>query len=196
MDPNVAGWCAIAAGVVMVASAIFLLAFFSTGRERFGRLNDLTGAVFAVLLGPAIIVLGERMDQAPLDAIVVVSGLAAIGLVAATSLLTAAGKLTVSRLLAWQGGSFGLLLGWIALASIVGLATGTVPPGLAAIGVVAGILAAVAAVTITRMVGKVGAAAVTGLERPTPILSVAAIGAAVALPIWSVWLGLWVLELV
>jgi hypothetical protein len=149
MDATLAGWCAIAAGVVMIVSGLFLAAFFATGRDALGRLNDATSVIFALLLIPAVLAVGDVLGSiGAWSTLTVVLGLIGVGLVAVTSLLTAAGKLTVRQLTIWQGGSFAILMAWVILASVVGLAAGLLPSGLCLVGVAAGILTAIAAISI------------------------------------------------
>jgi hypothetical protein len=194
MDATLAGWCAIAAGIVMIVSGLFLAAFFATGRDALGRANDATSVVFAVLLVPAVLAVGDLLGSSGIwSTVTMVLGLISIGLVAVTSLLTAAGKLTVRQLTIWQGGSFAVLMAWVILVSLVGLAAGLLPSGLCLVGVAAGVLTSIAAISIGVEVRRVGVASLSDMSRPPIVPIVATLGAAVALPLWSIWLGIWLL---
>lgn len=194
MDPTLAGWCAIAAGVVMIVSGLFLAAFFATGRDALGRANDATSVIFAVLLIPAVLAVGDLLGSiGTWSTVTVVLGLAGVGLVAGTSLLTAAGKLTVEQLTKWQGGAFVVLMAWVIVASVVGWASGLLTLGLCLLGLTAGALSAIAAISIGLEVRRVGMAGLSEMRRPPTVPIVATLGAAVALPLWSIWLGIWLL---
>ena len=54
------GVSAIAAGLTLVVSGACLGVFFSTEREAWGRANDATTALFALLMIPAVVAVYER----------------------------------------------------------------------------------------------------------------------------------------
>jgi hypothetical protein len=196
MSVEVAGWCAIVAGAVMVASGVFLAAFFATGRDALGRANDATSAVFAILLVPAVLAVGDLTASLAIwSTVTVVLGLVGVGLVALTSLLTAAGKLTVEQLTKWQGGAFVVLMAWVIVSSLVGLASGLLPSGLCLLGLAAGVLAATAAISIGFEVRRVGMTGLSQMTRPPLVPMLATLGAAVVLPLWSIWLGVSLLQM-
>ena len=151
--------------------------------------------VFAILLVPAVLAIGDLLASLAMWATVtVVLGLVGVGLVAVTSLLTVAGKLTVEQLTKWQGGAFVVLMAWVILASLLGLASGLLPSGLCLLGLAAGVLAAIAAISIGLEVRRLGMARLSQMTRPPLVPVVAALGAAVALPLWSIWLGVSLLQ--
>lgn len=195
MDAALAGWCAIAAGVVMIVSGLFLAAFFATGRDSLGRANDATSVVFAILLVPAVLAVGDLLGSLAMwPAVTVALGLVGVGLVAVTSLLTAAGKLSVEQLTKWQGGAFVVLMAWVIFASLLGWASGLLPTGLCTLGLAAGVLTAIAAISIGFEVRRHGMARLSQMTRPPIVPIVATLGAAVALPLWSIWLGVSLLQ--
>lgn len=186
------GLSAIAAGVTAIVAGILLAAFFATRRDALGRANDAASALMAVLLvPPAIAVAGQLSAAGPF--IVVVTGVGLVGMAAATvaSLLTAAGRLTVAQLTAWQGGSFIVLFAWVVGVSTAILVWDGLPVGLGWLGVAAGVLVVIATVEVIGLARRMGGlGALKELDRP-PLLAMAAILAAfAAFPIWCIWLGL------
>lgn len=182
---DVGGAAAIVAAPVVVIAGVLLGAFFATGREAYGRANDVASAAFALLLVPVAV----AADAGGAWTAVTASGLAAMAVAAVASGLTAAGRLTVAQLTIWQGGAFAALFVWVA-----GVSAERLPGALGWLGIAAAVLAVIATVAIVGLVRRLGLAAVQTLERAPPVASVATLGAFLALPVWLVLLGLELLE--
>ena len=189
---DLGGYSAVAAGVTAVVAGILLAAFFATRNETLGHANDAASAVMAILLMPAAIAVFNRfVDTGPLIVVVTGVGLAGMAVAAVASLLTAAGRLSVSQLTAWQGGSFLVLFLWVVGTSLTILLWGRLPVGLGWLGLAAGMLVIVATVEILRLARRMGGlAALEKLDRPPLVAMITTLGAFAAFPIWCIWLGL------
>ncbi len=189
---DLGGISAIAAGATAVVAGILLAAFFATRNQSLGHANDAASAVMAILLMPAALaVLSRFADTGPLVVIVTAVGLAAMAAAAVASVLTAAGRLTVAQLTAWQGGSFLVLFLWVVGTSVTILFWGRLPVGLGWLGLAAGGLVVVATVEILRLARRMGGlGALEELERPPLVAMISTLGAFATFPIWCIWLGL------
>jgi hypothetical protein len=182
---DVGAAAAIAAAPVVVIAGVLLGLFFATGREAWGRSNDVGSVVFALLLVPVAVAANAGGAWTAVTA----AGLAAMAVAAVASALTAAGRLTVAQLTVWQGGAFAALFVWVA-----GVSAERLPDALGWLGIAAAALAVTATAAIVGLVRRLGFAAVQTLERAPPVATVATLGAFLALPVWLVWLGLELLE--
>jgi hypothetical protein len=189
---DLAGISAIAAGATAVIAGILLAAFFATRSQSLGHANDAAAAVMAILLMPAALAVLDRFaDTGPLILVVTAIGLVGMAVVAVASVLTAAGRLSVAQLTAWQGGSFLVLFLWVLGTSVMILVWGRLPVGLGWLGIGAGLLVTVATVEILRLARRMGGlGALARLERPPLIAMITTLAAFAAFPIWCVWLGL------
>jgi hypothetical protein len=128
-----AGWCAVAAGVLTVTGLITLLAFFGTGSAVLGALNDLntilmsvatvpvalalhpvasrtSGAVATIALGIALLLAHVMSFSTTLLPITIGNGLIGIWLLMTAALVLAAGAVPAP-------------LGWLGIAGGAGLVT-------------------------------------------------------------------------
>jgi hypothetical protein len=182
---------AIGGGVAAVIAGLLLAAFFATGRESLGHANDAASAVMAILLIPAALsVYGLFAGTGPFILLVTAVGLVAMIVAAVASVLTAAGRLTVTQLTVWQGGSFGVLFLWVAGTSVSILAWGRLPVSLGWLGLAAAALVTVALVEIVRLARRMGGLReLEKLDRPPLLAAATILTAFVAFPAWCVWLG-------
>jgi hypothetical protein len=189
---DLGGISAIAAGVTAVVAGILLAAFFATRNQTLGHANDAASAVMAILLMPAALaVLNRFADTGPLIVVVTAVGLAGMAGAAVASVLTAAGRMSVAQLSAWQGGSFLVLFLWVVGTSVTSLLWGRLPVGLGWLGIAAGLLVIVATAEILRLARRMGGlGALEKLERSPLVAMVSTLGAFTAFPIWCIWLGL------
>jgi len=189
---GLAGVSAIAAGATAVIAGVLLAAFFATRSQLLGHANDAAAAVMAILLMPAALaVLNRFADTGALILVVTAIGLVGMTVAAVASVLTAAGRLSVAQLTAWQGGSFLVLFLWVLGTSVTILVWGRLPVGLGWLGIGAGLLVTVATLEILRLARRMGGlSALERLERPPLIAMITTLAAFAAFPIWCVWLGL------
>jgi hypothetical protein len=189
---DLGGISAIAAGVTAVVAGILLAAFFATRNQSLGHANDAATAVMAILLMPAALAVLDRFaDTGPLIVVATAVGLVGMAVAAVASVLTAAGRLSVSQLTAWQGGSFLVLFLWVVGTSVTILLWGQFPVGLGWLGLAAGVLVIVATVEILRLARRMGGlGALEKLERPPLVAMITTLGAFAAFPVWCIWLGL------
>lgn len=182
---------AIGAGIMALLAGILLAVFFATRVDAWGRANDAAGAVFAALLVPVALTLHGRLAEAGIASLVVAAiGLVSMAVAAATSVLTALGRLSIEQLTTWQGGSFAGLFAWVAGASILMLVTDELGAPLAWLGIAAAGLAVLATLDIVRIVRKVGMAGMATMQRPPTVAMISALAAFAAFPAWCIWLGL------
>jgi hypothetical protein len=183
---------AIAGGVAAVIAGLLLAAFFATGRESLGHANDAAGAVMAILLMPAALsVVRLYAGTGPFILLVTAIGLVAMIVAAVASVLTAAGRLTVTQLTVWQGGSFVALFLWVAGTSVSILVWGRLPVGLGWLGLVAALLVLVAIGEILGLARRMGGLKeLVRLDRPPLLAAATMLTAFVAFPVWCVWLGM------
>lgn len=183
---------AIAAGVVAIVAGLLLAAFFATGREALGRLNDATSAVMAALLVPAALAVADlHRDTGPFVLVVTIVGIVAMVEAAVASALTAAGRLSVAQLAIWQGGGFVVLFLWVLGVSLAALVWGRLPEALGWLGILAAALVVVATLSIASLLRRPGGFAALGdMRRPPLVPVVAFLVAFTCFPIWCIWLGL------
>jgi hypothetical protein len=186
------GISAIAAGVSAAVAGILLAAFFATRRDALGRANDVASALMALLLvPPALGIAGRLPDAWPFIAVVTGIGLVGMSAAAVTSVLTAAGRLSVAQLTIWQGGSFVVLFLWVVALSAAIVIWGGLPIGLGALGLSAGVLVVIATLDVIRLARRMGGlAALETMDRPPILAMCATLAAFAAFPIWCIWLGL------
>jgi len=181
----------IAGGIVAVISGALLIAFFSTGNDRLGRANDATLAITAVLLLPFAVAVNDRFtDTGPVVPILTIAGVIALVATAVASALTAAGRLTVQQLLAWQGGSFVALYGWMVGVSVASLWFDRLPAEPSWIGIAAGALLVVAMISMSLVARRAGGwSAMSEMGRPPLVAMIAMALSLLGLPVWTIWLG-------
>ena len=127
---DIGGAAAIVAAPVVVIAGVLLGVFFATGREAWGRANDVASVVFALLLVPVAV----AADAGGAWKAVTAAGLVAMAVAAVASGLTAAGRLTVAQLTVWQGGAFAALFVWVA-----GVSAERLPDALGWLGIAAAV---------------------------------------------------------
>ena len=186
---TLAGISAVAAGITLLISGACLVVFFAADKDAWGRANDATSALFALLtIAPALSLAGRYASDARL-AVGVATVLAIGGAldIAVTSGLTAASRL--DWLLSAKIGAVGFagLLIWIATVCVLILANGGLPRALAWLGLAAVGLAAIGAVFTIRFIHRHGS--LSGEVQPSPALWVLFALAYLSFPVWFVWLG-------
>lgn len=184
-----AGVAALGSAVSLVVSGVCLGIFFSTGTEVWGRANDATTALAALLLVAPVAAVSSNVDGGASALLGITTWVAVAGLlvIAVTSAMTAAGRLDWARSAKIGGIGFGGFLVWLLTSGVEILAHGGLPNALAWLGFVAGgatAAAAVIAFTFSREHGQL-----FGEVPPPTALSVSAGIAFVAIVAWAVVLG-------
>lgn len=191
------GWTAIAGGIVGVVGFISLALLFMAG-EPFGTINDILSIPTAFLMVPVILAL-YRLNSAsqPAAMVATTAGLTGFFAVAIGSLLLVAGRIDFEQSLLPGIGGFGLVGLWVLVSSILGLANGTLPRGVAWTGVLLGIAPTLALLAVFRADSVAGGLSAMGGQSSagfslsplvTAFIALAALSYA-ALPIWFIWLG-------
>jgi hypothetical protein len=138
---------AFAAALALLGAGVCLALFFSTQREAWGRANDATTALGALLLIPPVIDARGLVGGAPVllqvATVIAVLGLLTIGV---ASTMTALGRLAWDRSAKIGGVGFAGFVAWLAVLGIVSLARGGLPVWLAWLGLATAIIVVVAAV--------------------------------------------------
>jgi hypothetical protein len=139
---------AFAAALALLAAGACLALFFSTEREPWGRANDATTALGAILLIPPVIdarglIVGGAPVLLQVATVIAVLGLLTIGV---ASTMTALGRLAWDRSAKIGGIGFAGFVAWLAVLGVVSLARGGLPMWLAWIGLATAIVVVVAAV--------------------------------------------------
>ena len=187
-----AGVATVAAGLVLIASGAFLAVFFSTWKEPWGRANDATIALFAVLMIPAVFgvydLYGYRSRW--LVGIVAAVALAGVLTIAVSSGLTAAGRLDWRR--SAKIGAFGFVGFVVCIVGVAAfaLAWNGLPRAFAWFGIATAVLTAAAVSTAVRFTTGGGVEAIERGERPPAAAMAVLVAAFVCYPAWCIWLGL------
>ena len=186
---SAAGAASLGAAVSLVVAGACLGIFFSTGNEAWGRANDATTALAALLLISPVLAVPSHIEggTAGLLDIATWVGVAGLLLVAVTSTMTAAGRLDWARSAKVGGIGFAGFLLWLLVAGAEILTRGGLPEVLAWLGFLAGAATAVAAVvafSFSRRHGRL-----FGEVQPPPALTSSAVIAFVAIVAWAVVLG-------
>jgi len=178
----------VVAGVVLLASGVCLGVFFSTEREAWGRTNDATIALWALLMAPAAFEVYLRYGDRSRWVVGGLTALALVGeiVVAATSGLTAVGLLDWK--LSAKIGSLGFcaFATWMAGVSGFVFAWGGLPRAFAWFGIVTLVLAVAAALLGLR---HARAGGLDEQRMPPPATSGILALAFLCLVAWCVWLG-------
>lgn len=142
MDPTLLhqlfGWTAYLSAVATIGTAVTIILFFTVG-GRFGKINDAVSVAQMLLMLPvaAGLFLVTRPGGAVLALLAMAIGMASMLVAAALQALLVVGRVkyeqTISAVLT-AGGAIGL---WLALANVLALVAGTMPRGLAALGIAA-----------------------------------------------------------
>jgi hypothetical protein len=135
-----AGWCAIAAGVLTVTGLITLLAFFGTGSAFIGALNDLNTILMAAVTVPIALALHTVASRASGSLATVALGADILGV------LLAAGfsALLLARVMSFNDTQLPITLGngligvWLLLTASLLLATSVLPVPLGWLGIAGG----------------------------------------------------------
>jgi hypothetical protein len=186
---SAAGVAALGAAVCLAVSAACLGLFFSTGNEAWGRANDATTALAALLLIAPVAAVPSRIDggASALHDVTTWIGVAGLLVVAATSAMTAAGRLDWARSAKIGGIGFAGFLLWLVVSGTEILTEGGLPNALAWLGFVAGAATGVASVIAFSFSRKHGQ--LFGEVQPPATLTVSAGIAFVAVGSWCVVLG-------
>ena len=179
---SLAGVSAVAAGIVFVISGACLAVFFSTDIEAWGRANDATIALFAVLMIPVVVDLHGQVFG-----VATMLGVAGLLVIAVTSGLTAMAKLDWLLSGKIGGAGFGGFLAWITALCVAILRDGGLPAGLAWFGLVTVAILGVMLVLALRFVRTHGSFT-EGVEPPVGMW-IAFAAAFLCVPVWTLWLG-------
>lgn len=193
-----AGWTAIIGGVVGVAGFISLVLLFIVG-EPFGSLNDFLSIPTAFLMLP--LVLGLYRLHAPYYPVAslwaLVVGVAGFLTTATGSTLLLLGRIDFQQSLLPGIGGFGLIGLWVLIHSVLGLAGGALPRGIAWVGVLLSLTPAIALVFMLRpeslasaLSGMAGQAT-AGFQMNPFVTALFALGALsyAAMPVWFIMVG-------
>jgi len=186
-----AGVCALAASVTLLVSGICLGVFFASETEAWGRANDATTSLFAILMIPAVLEIHDRYASGSSWPVQPATVLGIIGLlvIAVTSGMTAAAKLDWLVSAKIGGGGFAGFLAWIGGACSLILAHGGLPVALAWFGLVTLaivlLVGVLAIITIRRQGGLFDDGHLHGGAM------MLAFGLAfLCFPVWTGWLGI------
>ena len=177
------------AGITLLVSGACLGVFFSTGRDQWGRANDATTALWALLMTPVAFEIYARYGERSRWIVGTITACALAGelVIAATSGLTAAALLDWRRSATIGAVGFAGFLAWMAGVSGFALALGEMPEALAWFGLVA-LAATGAAVVLGIRLAHAG-----GFDEPrlSPPGQLAVFTLAfLCFPAWCIWLGL------
>lgn len=176
------------AGLALLASGICLAVFFATGTEAWGRANDATVAAWALLMVPGALEMSSRYgDRSWVVTLVTVLAVAGEVLIAATSGLTAAGRLDWKRSATIGAVGFVAFAAWMGAVSAMAYRWDGLPAGLARFGIVSLALAVVAVLLAVRFVRAGGS---TDAGRPPGTTTVVWMLAFLCIPAWCLWLGI------
>ena len=172
-----AGVSTVAAGLALAISGACLAIFFMTDREAWGRANDATIALFAVLMLPAVL-------DVESNAIATALGVGGLLVVAVTSGLTAAGKLDWLLSAKIGGIGFAGFMAWMIAACI----SGDLPADLRGFGLATAGLALISLIVVLSFIRTHGHMFEGDAQPPTAVI----IGPTLTylcLVAWTVWLG-------
>ena len=187
---TLAGVSAVAAGVTLLVSGACLVVFFGAGKDVWGRANDATIALFALLMIPSALELYERYAPGSrwVVGIPTLLGIAGLLVVAVTSGMTAAAKLDWLVSAKIGGVGFAGFLAWVGAVCVLILRRGDLPQSLAWFGFVSlgiALVVAVAAIAFIRSHGSL-----SGEVQPPAAMWVAFGLTFLGFPAWIVWLGI------
>jgi len=175
-----AGTCAVAAGLALAISGVCLALFFMTDREAWGRANDATIALFAVLMIPAVL---EVQTPQAAGAF----GVAGLLVIAVSSALTAAGKFDWLLSAKIGGVGFAGFMLWMIAACVSIIRDGTLPNALGWLGLLTAGLVALGLVVVLPFI-KTHGRLFEDADPPTAVW-IAPTAAYLCLVVWTVWLG-------
>ena len=174
-----AGTASVLAGVAWIAATVALLIMFA-GIEVFGPINDALSVFQFLLLIPAALAIHRLLSPhgPPLSLAATIAGIAAMlvfaGLQARLVFRAVRFEQTLNAVLALAAA----VGAWWLSTSILSLAQGTLPAGLAWVGVVAGVS------------NLLTAAAYWTVGQEHPLTAAGFSLNAVAVPVWCFWLGM------
>jgi len=172
-----AGASTVVAGFALAISGACLALFFATDREAWGRANDATIALFAVLMVPAVL----DVETSPVATAV---GAAGMLVIAVTSGLTAAGKLDWLLSAKIGGIGFAGFMAWMIAACI----SGELPAALRWFGLATAGLALISLVVVLSFIRTHGHVFGGDAQPPTAVI-VGPTLTYLCLVAWTVWLG-------
>lgn len=175
-----AGWCAIAAGVLTVTGLITLLAFFGTGSAVLGALNDVNTILMSAVTVPVALALHPVATRASgslatialgadLIGVALAAGFSALLLVQVMSFNTTLLPITIGN---------GLIGVWLLMTAALLLATSALPAPLGWLGVAGGTGLFVASLGFPL------------LGREHPLIAVGGLVALVGLVGFYIWTGI------
>jgi hypothetical protein len=194
------GWLAIASGIVGILATVVLIAFYAleapqavaagAKTSRLGAVNDAMGGVEYLLLVPvAAMFLPARETLTRLAAIGGAAGLAGVAIVQELYVFGVIGSAVDYPAIAV---GYALIGVWIATASLVGRRSAHLPHLLTLLGVAIGVGMLLIPVGVF-LLGGLGVMTAPKLVLTNyPFLAstaIAIIAIAIGLPLWSVWLG-------
>lgn len=173
-----------------MVSGACLVVFFGVGKDVWGRANDATLALFALLMIPSALELYERYAPGSrwVVGIPTLLGIAGLLVIAVTSGMTAAAKLDWLVSAKIGGVGFAGFLTWVGAVCVLILRRGDLPQSLAWFGFVTlgiALVVAVAAIAFIRSHGSL-----SGEVQPPAAMWVAFGLTFLCFPAWIVWLGI------
>ncbi len=186
---TLAGISAVAAGIAFLISGACIVVFFVSEKEAWGRANDATIALFAALMIQPAVEIYERYAPGSrwVVGLVTLIGIAGLLVIVVTSSLTAAAKLDWLLSAKIGGAGFGGFLTWMATACVLIFRRGGVPDALAVFGLATVGIMGVAVGLAIRFIRSYGR--LSGEVQPPVGIWVVFAVAFVALPAWTIWLG-------
>jgi len=135
-----AGWSAHLSAAATIVGFVTLIVFFSVG-EPFGTINDISSIILALSLLPLALALYllQRPCAALLSLIALIIGICAMLAASILQILLVLRVIKLELTLVAVPAAFGVVGVWLLLNSSLALASGTLPSGLAWVGMVAGV---------------------------------------------------------
>lgn len=171
-----AGWSAIASAILTILGLVTLILFFSRG-QPWGTINDITSIILALSMLPVLLALYSlhQLDAPGVSlATLVVSSLAML-----VAILFQIGLIfkviTFAQTSIVVPAAFGLLGMALIVFSYRAYASGTLPPGLVVLGIVAGVG------YVLTIVGFL----LSGEQHP--LTGLGGLTAVISYPVWAVW---------
>ncbi len=171
-----AGWSAIASGILTILGLVTLILFFSRG-QPWGTINDIISVILALSMLPVLLVLYSlhQLDAPGVSLVTLVVGILAMLVAMLFQIGLIFKVITFAQTSIVVPAAFGLLGIALMVFSYRAYASGTLPPGLVVLGIVAG-----AGYVLTI------AGFLLGGEQH-PLTGLGGLTAVISYPIWAVW---------
>lgn len=173
-----AGWSAYLSAAATIVGFVTLIVFFSVG-EPFGTIHDISSIILALSLLPLALALYllQRPCAALLSLIALIIGICAMLAASILQILLVLRVVKLELTLVAVPAAFGVVGVWLLLNSSLALASGTLPSGLAWVGMVAGV--GYILVILGFILGG----------QQHPLTAVGGLTAVIGYPIWAIWIG-------